>query len=209
MVVGALPTGGLTSSDSQPSQSDVVHDHVRLRQHQIGPITRIAIRILAGHMEHTGTTKSGEAVGCPSRGVELSSGGNSAEMISDGCPYANRKVLIKRVGENLLPTAQARTLWRPGSPVTAPSTGNRHINLFGHLIPGQALVAQLQDLLCGSGMSRSAATHGHASPTKLVAHCGRGNALLGTDLAQGPAAGVQVRRTLNIHWVTVRHLVPT
>jgi hypothetical protein len=29
-------------------------------------------------------------------------------MISDGCTYANRKVLIKGVGENLLPTAQSR-----------------------------------------------------------------------------------------------------
>jgi len=29
-------------------------------------------------------------------------------MISDGCPDTNRKVLVKRVGENLLPPAQSR-----------------------------------------------------------------------------------------------------
>jgi hypothetical protein len=28
-------------------------------------------------------------------------------MVSDGRPYANRKVLVQRVGEHLLPTAQA------------------------------------------------------------------------------------------------------
>jgi hypothetical protein len=28
-------------------------------------------------------------------------------MISDGRSYANREVLVKRVGEHLLPTAQA------------------------------------------------------------------------------------------------------
>jgi hypothetical protein len=28
-------------------------------------------------------------------------------MISDGCPDTNREVLVKRVGENLLPSARA------------------------------------------------------------------------------------------------------
>jgi hypothetical protein len=44
-------------------------------------------------------------VGGSSCGGELSTAGRSAEMVSDGCPYANRKLLIKRVGEYLLPTA--------------------------------------------------------------------------------------------------------
>jgi hypothetical protein len=39
------------------------------------------------------------------RGGEFSASGGSAEMISDGCTYANCMVLIKGVGENLLPTA--------------------------------------------------------------------------------------------------------
>jgi hypothetical protein len=72
-------------------------------------------------------------------------------MISDGCAYANGKVRVQGVGENLLPAAQALGLWRSGSPVAAPGTGNRHINLFGHLGPGQSLIAQLEDLLGGGG----------------------------------------------------------
>jgi hypothetical protein len=31
-------------------------------------------------------------------------------MIGDGCPDTNRKVLVKRVGEHLLPTAQPRVV---------------------------------------------------------------------------------------------------
>jgi hypothetical protein len=34
---------------------------------------------------------------------ELSPGGGSTEMISDSCTDANGKVLVKGVGENLLP----------------------------------------------------------------------------------------------------------
>jgi hypothetical protein len=117
-------------------------------------------------MKHASTVKGGETVGSSSRCGELSSGGDSAEMISDGCPYANRKVLIKRVGENLLPTAQARRLWRPGPPVTAPSTGDSHIDLLRHLIPGHALVTQLQDLLGGGWMCGwTGATHSDSGAT--------------------------------------------
>jgi hypothetical protein len=35
VVVGALLAGGVTSGNRQPPESDVVHDHIRLRQHQI------------------------------------------------------------------------------------------------------------------------------------------------------------------------------
>ena len=131
----------------QPSESDVVHDHIRLGQHQIVAVACIVVSIGARHMEHAGSTESGETAGCSSGGGELSPGGGSAEMISDGRSDTNRKVLVKRVGEHLLPTAQARGLWRPGPPVAAPGTGNRHLDLFCHLIPGQALVTKLQDLL--------------------------------------------------------------
>ena len=41
MVVLVLATGSLTSCDRQSSEPDAVHDHIRLRQHQIGPITYI------------------------------------------------------------------------------------------------------------------------------------------------------------------------
>ena len=155
-------------------------------------------------MEHAGTTEGGETAGGSSRGGELSPGGGSAEMISDGCPYANRKVLVKGVGEYLLPTAQAWGLWWPGPPVAAPCTRDSHIDLFCHLIPCEALITKLQDLLCGGGMCRRAATtHGDAGPLKLLADRAPRNAQLGTDLAQGPALGVQVGCTLNVHRATV------
>ena len=64
---------------------------------------------------------------------------------------SNRQVLVKGVGENLLPTAQAWGLWPPGPPVATPGPGNRHIDLFGHLIPRQALFTKLHDLLCRAG----------------------------------------------------------
>ena len=155
-------------------------------------------------MEHAGTTEGGETVGGSSGSSQLSPGGGSTEMISDGCPDANRKVLVKCVGENLLPTAQAWGLWRPGPPVAAPGTGNRHTDLLCYLRPGQALVTKLKDLLRGSRMSGSTApTHGDAGTAKLMAHRGRRDAQLGTDLAQGPALGVQVGCTLNVHRATV------
>jgi hypothetical protein len=55
-----------------------------------------------------GTTQSGETVGGSSCGGELSPGRGTTEMINDRRPDANRKVLVKRFGENLLPTAQPR-----------------------------------------------------------------------------------------------------
>ena len=49
----------------------------------------------------------------------------------------------------------------------------------------------------------TAATHGDAGTLELLAHRGRSEAQLRTDLAQGPALGVQVGCTLNVHGVTV------
>jgi hypothetical protein len=90
-------------------------------------------------------------------------------MITDGCSDADRKMLIKRVGEHPLPSAQARRLWLPGLSVTAPDTGNSHIDLSGHLNPGQALVTQLQDLLRGGWVSWSTArTPGDAGSLELL-----------------------------------------
>jgi hypothetical protein len=58
-------------------------------------------------MKHLGTAEGGEAVGGSSCGNQLSPSGSPSEMISDGCTNANGKVLVKCVGEHLLPTAQA------------------------------------------------------------------------------------------------------
>jgi hypothetical protein len=51
-------------------------------------------------------TKGGETMGGSLRSGELSSAWRSTEMISDGCPDTNCKVLLKCIGENLLPLAQ-------------------------------------------------------------------------------------------------------
>jgi hypothetical protein len=151
-VVGrTLPTGSLTSCNRQPPESDVVHDHIRLRQHQIGPIASIGVAISTRHVKHAGTAGRCETVGGSSSSGQLRPGGRSTEMISDGCTDANRKVLVKGVGQNLLPTAQAWRLGRPGLPVAAPGTGNSHADLLCYFWPGQALVTEFQDLLCGAG----------------------------------------------------------
>jgi hypothetical protein len=151
--------------------------------------------------------RAGETVGRSSGGNQLSPRRRSAEMISDGCTNANGEVLVKCVGEHLLPTAQAWGPWRPGSPVPAPGTGNRHIDLLCYLWPGHALLPELKDLLCGRRICGSTApTHGDASTAKLMAHRGRRDAQLRTDLPQCPALGVQVGCTLNVHGATVTGL---
>ena len=56
-------------------------------------------------------------------------------------------------------------------------------------------------------MSRStASTQGDARTTKMLAHCGRRDAQLRTDLAQRPTLGVQVRCALNVHRGTLASL---
>jgi hypothetical protein len=73
----------------------------------------------------------------------------------------------------------------------APCTGNRHTDLFCYLIPVQAFVVELIDLLRRGGMSaRTDRTHGDAGTLELFAHCAPMNAQLGADLAQVPALGV-------------------
>jgi hypothetical protein len=66
------------------------------------------------------------------------------------------------------------------------------------------LVPQLQDLLCGDGVSGGTArTHGDAGTLELFADCAPMSAELGTDLAEGPTLCVQVGCTLNVHRETV------
>jgi hypothetical protein len=55
----------------------------------------------------------------------------------------------------------------------------------------------------GSLSCADGATHGDTGPLELLADRAPMNAQLGTDLAQGPALGVQVGCTLNIHGGTV------
>jgi hypothetical protein len=90
-----------------------VHDHIRLRQHQISAIAFIGVRIRTGQVKDPGMTKGGEAMGGSSGGGEFSPGWSSAEMISDGRPDTDREVLVERVGQHPLPPAQAWGLWRP------------------------------------------------------------------------------------------------
>jgi hypothetical protein len=124
-----------------------------LRQHQIDPIACIAVHIRPWYVQYAGTTEGGETVGGSSGSGEFSPARRSAEMITDGRTYANGKVLIKSVGEHLLPTAQRWGLGRPSSLVPAPGAGNCHIDLFCHLTPGQTLITKLENLLRGGGMS--------------------------------------------------------
>ena len=107
VVVGTLSTGSVTPRHGQSSESDVVHDHIRLRQHKIATIACIVVRIGARHVKHLGTTEGCETVGGSSSSRELGPGGRSTKMINDSCSYANREVLVKRVSKNLLPTTHA------------------------------------------------------------------------------------------------------
>jgi hypothetical protein len=163
VVAGTLTAASVISGNRQSSESNVVHDHIRLCQHQIAAVACIGIPIGAWHMQYAGPTGGGETVCGSSSSVQLSPGRGSTEMINDRRPDTNRKILVKGVGENLLPPAQALWLWWPGPAVAAPDTGNSHIDLVCYLTPSQALVTQLGYLINRSGMSlRAATSHGDA-----------------------------------------------
>jgi hypothetical protein len=81
--MGTLPTGSLISGNRQPSESDVVHDHVRLGQHEIVTITYIGVRLGTRHVKHAGTVGRTETVGGSPGSSQLSPGGRSTEMISN------------------------------------------------------------------------------------------------------------------------------
>jgi hypothetical protein len=68
VVLGALPTGSLTSRNRQPSDSDVVHDRIRLCQHEIDAVACIGVYIGTRHVQHAGMPIGGETVGCSSSG---------------------------------------------------------------------------------------------------------------------------------------------
>jgi hypothetical protein len=106
VAVGALPTGSVTSGKPQPSEPGVVHDHIWLREHQIVAITYIGVRLVR-HVKHTGTAEGSEAVGGSACGSQLSPCGGSTEMVSDRRSDADREVLVKGLGENLLPSTRA------------------------------------------------------------------------------------------------------
>jgi hypothetical protein len=93
VVVRALATGRVISCNRQPPEADVVHDHVRLCQHQIVAVACTGVRIGTRHVKDAGTARDSQTMGCSSGGGELSPGGGSPEMISDGCSYANGMVL--------------------------------------------------------------------------------------------------------------------
>ena len=57
-------------------------------------------------MKHPRTAEGGQTMSGLSGSSQLTPGGRSTEMISDRRPYANGKVLVEGVGENLLPTAK-------------------------------------------------------------------------------------------------------
>ena len=77
VVVGALPAGSVTTGNPKPSESNVVHDHIRLRQRKIAAVACVGVRIGARYMEHAGTTGSGETVRSSSGSGELSPGRSS------------------------------------------------------------------------------------------------------------------------------------
>jgi hypothetical protein len=97
-VVRTPSTGSVTSCNPQSSESDAVHDHIRLRQRQIGAITRIGVHVRTGHVQHAGTTRRRKTVGSSSCGSKFSTVRCSAEMISDGRSDSDRQVLIKCIG---------------------------------------------------------------------------------------------------------------
>jgi hypothetical protein len=55
------------------------------------PPTRRCTTVFWPDRGASGTTPRGETVSGSSCGGEFGSGGGSTKMISDGCPYANRK----------------------------------------------------------------------------------------------------------------------
>jgi hypothetical protein len=128
-------------------------------------------------MQHTGTTESGETVGGSSGSGDFSSGGDSAERISDRRSNANGEVLVKVRRRAPAANGPGGVTLAAGPSGTGSKRRKPSYRPGRHLSPGQALVTQLQNLLCGGRMSgRTFATHGDAGPAKPFAHGGPGNA---------------------------------
>ena len=88
---GAIATISVLAGNVGSSESDVVDDHVRLRQHQTVAVGLALAPHRARHIGHAATTRRDQTVGGSSCGSELRAGGRSTEMISDRCSYAYRK----------------------------------------------------------------------------------------------------------------------
>jgi hypothetical protein len=135
-------------------------------------------------------------VGGSSGSSQLGPGGGPTEMISYGRSDANGKVLVECVGENLLPTAQARRPFVAGlsgsdsmhqSESYLPVLRPRSSSGLGHEVPGS--VVWRWD---GPEVRRDAWKR---QPGEADGPPWSGNAQLGTDLAQTPTLGVQVGRS--------------
>jgi hypothetical protein len=72
---GLFRPGSVHARNRQPPESDIVHDHVRLSQHQIVVITALSVAIGTRHVQHLGRTEGGETMGGSSCGGELSTVG--------------------------------------------------------------------------------------------------------------------------------------
>ena len=72
MIVRALATSRINSRNRQPPEPDVAHDHIRLRQDQIVAVASIGVAFGTRHMQHAGTTQSGQTVGGTSGSSQLS-----------------------------------------------------------------------------------------------------------------------------------------
>jgi hypothetical protein len=87
----SLPaTANPLSRSSFASPAPDSRDHLHRHQHR------------RRHVQQLGTADGAETMGGSSCGSHLSPGRGSAKTISDGCAYANRKVLVKGINENLL-----------------------------------------------------------------------------------------------------------
>jgi len=97
VIVSALPAGSVSSCHREPSESDVVDDHIGLSEYEVGTVARTGVHVRTRQMKHAGTTGGGETVRSSAGSGELSTGRSSTEMISDRRSDTNCKVLIKGV----------------------------------------------------------------------------------------------------------------
>jgi hypothetical protein len=77
------------AANRQPSESDVVHDHVGPGEHQIVAIPCVVVGIGARHVEHADRTGCREIMGGSLSSSERATDRGSTEMISNRRSYAN------------------------------------------------------------------------------------------------------------------------
>jgi hypothetical protein len=160
--------GGDTAGNRQPPEPDVAHDHIRLREHQIGAIACIGLRIRAGHMEQTGTVESGETVGGSSSSSELSPGGRSTKMITTAARTRWQDSGQVRRRE---PAAigQIALAFGSGLSVAAPCTRDSHPTCFATSLQVGPR-SRRSTISCAEASGQgSAATHRNANAMELIA----------------------------------------